>query len=78
MTSARVLTACILMTVDISIHVSPTILNSSAEWLTVTVEIEDAPLPYDWIGIYSPPVNGTIDYHNQVPIKFQVREMTCI
>jgi len=61
-----------------SVHVKPSILNSSAEWLTVIVETEEGPLPTDWIGIYSPLVNGTIDYLYHEPIKTQVNEFIII
>ena len=58
---------------DISFHLNTTLLAHSGDWVTVTWANVDNPSPEDWIGIYSPPVNGTVDAKNHVPIKFQVR-----
>ena len=58
---------------DISFHLNTTLLAHSGDWVTVTWANVDNPSPEDWIGIYSPPVNGTVDAINHAPIKFQVR-----
>ena len=58
---------------DISFHLNTTLLAHSGDWVTVTWANVDNPSPEDWIGIYSPPVNGTVDAKNHAPIKFQVR-----
>ena len=56
----------------ITLHVNTTLLAQSRDWVTVTWENVDSPSSSDWIGVYSPPVNGTIDAKNHAPIKFQV------
>jgi len=56
----------------ISLHVNTTLLAQSGDWVTVTWENVDAPSSNDWIGVYSPPINGTIDAIKHAPIKFQV------
>ena len=56
----------------ISLHVNTTLLAQSGDWVTVTWENVDSPSSSDWIGVYSPPVNGTIDVKNHAPVKFQV------
>jgi len=56
----------------ISLHVNTTLLAQSGDWVTVTWENVDSPSSSDWIGVYSPPINGTIDVKNHAPVKFQV------
>ena len=56
----------------ISFHLNTTLLAHSGDWVTVTWANVDNPSPKDWIGVYSPPVNGSVDPINHAPIKFQV------
>ena len=56
----------------ISFHLNTTLLSHSGDWVTVTWENVDNPSPEDWIGVYSPPVSGTVDAKHHAPIKFQV------
>ena len=56
----------------ISFHLNTTLLTHSGDWVTVTWENVDNPSPEDWIGVYSPPVSGTVDARNHAPIKWQV------
>ena len=57
---------------DISFHVNQTKLEKSGDWVTVSWDNVSPPEVSDWIGVYSPPINGSIDPFNHAPIKFQV------
>ena len=58
--------------VVVSFNINTTLLTHSGDWVTVTWANVDNPSPEDWIGVYSPPVSGTIDAKHHAPIKFQV------
>ena len=62
----------LLSMVVVSFHLNVTRLNHSGDWVTVSWENVDSPSSEDWIGVYSPPVSGTIDAKHHAPIKFQV------
>ena len=57
----------------VTISISPTKLNNSeADWVNVTWSGVQSPSNDDWIGVYSPPVNGTtIDHSAHAPVKYQ-------
>ena len=59
---------------DIVLKVNITLLNRSGDWLSVSWEGVPHPSDSDWIGVYSPPVNGGIDPKNHAPIKYQVND----
>ena len=57
---------------SIVVKVNATLLERSGDWLTVSWEGVTHPSDSDWIGVYSPPINGGIDPTNHAPIKYQV------
>ena len=60
------------------LKVTPTKLNGvKADWVNVSWSGVQNPGPGEWIGVYSPPVNGsTIDHSLHAPIKFQYANFT--
>ena len=58
---------------SIGISVSPALLSHSGEWVTVSWSGVSQPSAGDWIGIFSPPTNGSIDPVQHAPYKYQVR-----
>ena len=66
------LVSCCIIESSISLTVSPTKLNKTGEWITVTWTGVSKPAKDDWIGVYSPPVNQSIDPVKHAPVKFQV------
>ena len=62
---------------DIVIKVNTTTLESSGAWINVSWSGVPTPVAEDWIGVYSPPVNGSIDPAAHAPVKYQVC-MSCI
>ena len=57
---------------DIVIKVNTSLLESSGEWVNVSWSGVSNPIGDDWIGVYSPPVNNSIDPAAYAPVKFQV------
>lgn len=54
---------------SLSLAVSPKVLQTSLEWVTVSWENVSNPDKGDWIGIYSPP---TADVSSIAPVKYQL------
>ena len=55
------------------IKVNATVLESSGAWVNVSWSGVPSPGREDWIGVYSPPVNNTIDHSAHAPVKYQVK-----
>ena len=49
------------------------ILEHTGEWVNVSWSGVPTPGDEDWVGVYSPPVNGnTVDPAAHAPVKYQV------
>jgi len=58
----------------IQLWASPTLLNSSGDWVTVNWKGVSLPSKDDWVGIWVLPNSSvTIDARKRAPIKFQVQ-----
>ena len=58
---------------SIEITVNTTLLKQSGDWVNVSWTGVPDPSHDDWIGVYSPPVNGSsIDPQAHAPVKYQV------
>lgn len=57
---------------SVSLTVTPSLLENSGSWVTVSWIGVTNPAISDWVGVYSPPVKSSIDPINHAPIKFQV------
>ncbi len=55
-----------------TVSVSPSALERSGSWVNVSWEGVASPSSDDWVGVYSPPVGGSIDPVKHAPVKFQV------
>ena len=51
--------------------VNVTELETSGSWVNVSWSGVTTPTTKDWIGVYSPPVNGSIEPAH-APVKYQV------
>ena len=62
----------------VTITISPSKLERpGADWVNVTWSGVQSPQHGDWIGVYSPPVNGsTIDHSLHAPVKYQYADFT--
>ncbi len=62
---------------SISFKLSTTSLNKSGEWVEVSWDNVDSPDDYDWVGVFSPPLNDIyqINLQQQAPVKLQVHTM---
>ena len=61
---------------SIVIEVNTTELESSGAWINVSWSGVSLPTSDDWIGVYSPPINNTIDPAAHAPVKYQVMGMS--
>ena len=52
--------------------VNATVLKSSGSWINVSWSGVSDPKKSDWIGVYSPPIDSTIDPSYNAPVKYQV------
>ena len=58
---------------SIVLMASPTTLNITGQWVTVTWSGVTNSSGGDWIGVFTPPTDkGGIDPKNHLPIKFRV------
>ena len=57
---------------DIVLTVNATELESSGAWVNVSWSGVSDPKKKDWIGVYSPPIDNTIDPSYRAPVKYQV------
>ena len=65
-----------IISATIKLVASPNTLEHSGDWVTVSWTGVSYPNFEDWIGVYTPPTNGSsVDPQKQAPVKFQVR--TC-
>ena len=58
---------------EIAIQVNTSELESSGSWVNVSWSGVPSPDAEDWIGVYSPPVNNSIDPASHAPVKYQVK-----
>ena len=65
-------TAPHLTDASVTVSVSPSALERSGSWVNVSWEGVASPSADDWVGVYSPPVGGSIDPVKHAPVKFQV------
>ena len=54
------------------IKVNTSVLESSGSWVTVSWSGVSNSKKKDWIGVFSPPVNNSIDPATYAPVKYQV------
>lgn len=65
----------VLLDDDIVITVNTSLLEVSGSWVNVSWSgVKDSD-KHDWIGVYSPPVNSSIDPASHAPVKYQVAEV---
>lgn len=57
---------------DIVITVNTSVLEMSGSWVNVSWSGVKDPDKDDWIGVYSPPVNSSVDPASHAPVKYQV------
>ena len=58
------------------VTVSPTLVESSGDWITVNWSNVDSPSTKDVVAVF-PSASGTLDYKKNAPIKFQVNAHLC-
>ncbi|XP_064404192.1 uncharacterized protein LOC135349586 [Halichondria panicea] len=63
--------ATIKLDASVTVSVSPSALEKSGSWVNVSWEGVASPSDDDWVGVYSPPVGGSIDPVKHAPVKFQ-------
>ena len=56
--------------------VSPTLVESSGDWVTVHWSNVESPSTKDVVAVF-PSASGTLDYKKNAPIKFQVNVHLC-
>ena len=56
----------------IELMVNATRLALSGSWVNVSWSGVSNPKKSDWIGVYSPPIDNTIDPSYNAPVKYQV------
>lgn len=61
-----------LLDASIAINVNVSELETSGSWVNVSWSGVTSPAKTDWIGIYAPPVNNTVDPAAHAPVKYQV------
>ena len=62
---------------SVSISVTPTVLSTSGDWITVTWDNKGERSTSDWVGVFTPPVNNSVDLRNHAPVKYQVEPHAC-
>jgi hypothetical protein len=63
--------ASIKLEIEIVIEVNTSVLESSGSWVNVSWSGVPSPGYEDWIGVYSPPVNNSVDPAKHAPVKYQ-------
>eukprot|EP00731_Ephydatia_muelleri_P019818 Em0012g643a len=56
---------------SVSISATPALLVTSGDWITVSWENAGVPSTSDWVGVFTPPVDGSIDLRHHAPVKYQ-------
>eukprot|EP00731_Ephydatia_muelleri_P019789 Em0012g614a len=56
---------------SVSISVTPTVLSTSGDWIAVTWDNKGERSTSDWGGVFTPPVNNSVDLRNHAPVKYQ-------
>ena len=71
-TGSSMLFIVVLFAGSVSISATPALLVTSGDWITVSWENAGVPSTSDWVGVFTPPVDGSIDLRHHAPVKYQV------